>query len=57
MTTAKGNWLFSLLWINLAVVIVALIQVIGNQIATARQLLYMLGYSLVFANITGVLAF
>jgi len=56
MTTAKANWLFSLLWVNLAVLLVALIQVIGHQIAGARQLLFMLGYSLVLANVTGVLA-
>jgi len=56
MSTTRGNWLFSLLWINVAVAIVVFIQVVVNQITSARQLLYTLGYSLVFANLTGVLA-
>jgi sensor histidine kinase YesM len=56
MSAPRGNWLFSLLWINLAVALVVLIQVAVNQITSARQLLYTLGYSLVFANLTGVLA-
>jgi sensor histidine kinase YesM len=56
MSTAKGNWLFPLLWINVAVAIVVLIQLILNQITSVRQLLYTLGYSLVFANLTGLLA-
>lgn len=56
MSTTRGNWLFSLLWINVAVAIVVLIQVAVNQITSARQLFYTLGYSLVFANLTGVLA-
>jgi sensor histidine kinase YesM len=56
MSTTKGNWLFSLLWINVAVAIVVLIQVVLNQITSARQILYTLGYSLLFANLTGVLA-
>jgi len=56
MKSIKGNWLFSLLWVNVAVVIVVLVQVIGNQITTVRAFLYALGYALVFANLTGVLA-
>jgi sensor histidine kinase YesM len=56
MSSTKGNWLFSLLWINVAVGIVVFIRVIGNQITTVRDILYALGYSLVFANLTGVLA-
>jgi two-component system sensor histidine kinase AlgZ len=57
MSTTKGNWLFSLLWINFAVAIVVFIRVIGNQITSGRDLLYELGYSLIFANLTGVLGF
>ena len=56
MSSTKGNWLFSLLWINVAVAIVVFIRVIGNQIKSVEQLLYELAYSLVFANLTGVLA-
>lgn len=56
MSSIKGNWLFSLLWVNVAVVIVVLIQIIGNQITSVRGFLYSLAYSLVFANLTGVLA-
>ncbi len=54
-STTRGNWLFSVLWINAAVAIVVLIQIVVNQITTARQLLYTLGYSLLFANLTGLL--
>jgi sensor histidine kinase YesM len=56
MSSSKGNWLFSLLWINVAVAIVVLIRVIGNQITSLRELLYALAYSLVFANLTGGIA-
>ena len=56
MTTTRGNWLFSLAWINVAVAIVVLIQVAANQIANVGDLRFALGYSLVYANLTGVLA-
>jgi sensor histidine kinase YesM len=55
MATGKVNWLFSLIWINGAVALVILILQTGNQIASARELLYVLGYSLVYANLTGIL--
>jgi sensor histidine kinase YesM len=57
MSSTKGNWLFSLLWINVAVALVLFIRVIGNQITSGRDLLYELAYSLLFANLTGVIAF
>jgi sensor histidine kinase YesM len=57
MSSTKGNWLFSLLWINFAVAIVIFIRVIGNQITSVRDLLYTLAYSLLFANLTGVIGF
>jgi two-component system, LytTR family, sensor histidine kinase AlgZ len=56
MAPTKRNWLFSLAWINVAVAIVVLIQVLtGNQIASAREVLNVLSFSLVYANLTGVL--
>jgi two-component system, LytTR family, sensor histidine kinase AlgZ len=55
MSSAKHKWAFSLLWINLAVAVVVLIQIAGNQISSVRELLQMLAYSLVYANLTGVL--
>lgn len=55
MTPMKRNWAFSFFWINLAVAIVMLIQIAGNHVASARELLHMLAYSLVYANLTGVL--
>jgi sensor histidine kinase YesM len=57
MSSTKGNWLFSLIWVNVTVVTVVLIQLIGNQITSVRDFLYSLAYSLVFANLTGILAF
>jgi sensor histidine kinase YesM len=55
-TPTKSNWLFSLAWINVAVAIVILIQLTGNQISSARELFHVLAFSLVYANLTGVLA-
>lgn len=50
----KPKW-SSVGWINLAVAVVVLIQVAGNQISSARDLLHILVYSLVYANVTGIL--
>ena len=55
MDPRKNRWAFALIWINLAVAVVVLIQIAGNQISSTRELLYIVGYSLVFANLTGVL--
>ena len=55
-TPTKSNWLFSLAWINVAVAIVILIQLTGNQISSARELFHVLAFSLVYANLTSVLA-
>ncbi len=55
MTPIKRNWTFSLAWINLAVTVVVLIQFAGNQFSSGRQLLQTLAFSLVYANLTGVL--
>jgi len=57
MTPAKKNLLFALAWINLAVAVVVLIEIAGNQVSSGRALLHMLAYALVYANLTGVLGF
>ena len=55
MAPRKGDWLFSLLWINGAVALMILIQVVLNRIVSGREFLQVLAYSLVYANLTGVL--
>jgi hypothetical protein len=36
MSSKKSNWLFSLLWINVAVVIVVFVRFMGNQTMSGR---------------------
>ena len=55
MAALKPRWAFSFVWINVAVAVVVLIQIAGNQIMTMRDLGYMLAYSLIYANLTGAL--
>jgi len=55
MMPTKRNWLFSLCWINLAVLVVVLILIAGSQISSGRELLRILVYSLIYANLTGIL--
>jgi len=55
MAFTKTKWVFSLLWINLAVVFVVLILLEGNQVSSGRELLHTLAYALVYANLTGLL--
>ncbi len=55
MTSSKRQWAFSVLWINLAVAVVFLIQIVGNRGMSGRELLHMLAYMLVYANLTGIL--
>jgi hypothetical protein len=50
MNATKGNWLFSLLWINSAVAIVMFIRVITSPPPAMRDLLFELAYSFLFAN-------
>jgi sensor histidine kinase YesM len=57
MTPMKKNLVFSLVWINLAVALVVLIQIAGNQVSSLQALLHMLAFTLVYANVTGVLGF
>jgi signal transduction histidine kinase len=55
MNLFKHRWAYSLVWINLAVALVFLILVAGNQLSNARALLHVLIYMLVYANLTGML--
>jgi two-component system sensor histidine kinase AlgZ len=56
MTQKKKNeWLFPLLWVNLSVAVVVLILISANLISSTRELPQVLAYSLVYANLTGVL--
>ncbi len=55
MASTKRKWAFSLLWVNLAVAVVVLIQVAVNRIPSVSELLHIVAYSLVYANLTGIL--
>jgi sensor histidine kinase YesM len=55
MPPPKGHWVFNLLWINIAVVVVMLIQMVANQIWNVGNLSHILVYALVYANVTGIL--
>ncbi len=55
MAEMKHRWAFSLLWINLAVVVTVLIMTAGNQALSVRELWHMLAYALFYANVTGIL--
>jgi len=46
IASAKSKWMFSLLWINLAVLLAVLIATVGNQVSTVRDLLHVLAYAL-----------
>jgi sensor histidine kinase YesM len=55
MDSTRRNWTFSLLWTNLAVAVVVLILLLENQISSARQLLNVLAYALVYSNLVMLL--
>ena len=55
MDSTRRNWTFSLLWTNLAVAVVVLILLLENQISSVRQLLNVLEYALVYANLVTLL--
>jgi hypothetical protein len=55
MNILKHRWAYSLLWVNLSVALVMLILIAGNQIKNVRDLLHVLIYALVYANLTGML--
>ena len=52
IASTKSKWVFSLLWINLVVVLVVLTV---NQVSSVRDLMHVLVYALVYANLTGLL--
>ena len=54
-SSTRSKWLFSLLWFNLAVVLAVLIVIVGNPGSSTRELLHVLAYALVYANLTGLL--
>src|SRR6185369_13176664 len=54
MNVTKNKWVFSLLWINVAVVLVFVIHIAGNQNWRSGDLLHGLVFGLVFANLTGL---
>ena len=55
MKPKKNSWLFSLLWVNSAVAIAFLVQLGASQNWRPWDLLHALVYSLVAANLTGLL--
>lgn len=55
MESTKRNWTLSLLWTNLAVAVVVLILLLGNQISSVRELLHLLAYALIYANLVALL--
>lgn len=54
MTRIGRVWIFSLLWVNLSVLFVVLVQMSGNGGWGPRDLLRMWEYSLVYANVTAL---
>ncbi len=55
MGSARRDWTFSLVWTNLAVGLVVLIVVLQNRISSLRELLQILAYCLVYANLVAIL--
>lgn len=55
MERSGYHWRVSLLWINLAVAIAVLIQIAGHQVWRALELAHTIAYSLIYANLCGVL--
>ena len=51
----QSRWAFSLFWINLAVGVVCLVQFLSNQFANTGDLLRSVAYSVVYANLTGII--
>jgi sensor histidine kinase YesM len=55
MTKVRNKWALALLWINLAVAVVVLIENAAGQFASLRDLLRTATCALVYANLTGLL--
>lgn len=51
----KSRWILALAWINLSVAIVVLILIAGNLVSSVRELLHVMAYALIYANLTGLL--
>jgi sensor histidine kinase YesM len=51
----KSRWILALGWINLSVAIVVLILIAGNLVSSVRELLHVMAYALIYANLTGLL--
>jgi sensor histidine kinase YesM len=51
----KSKWILALAWINLSVAIVVLILIAGNLVSSVRELLHVMAYALIYANLTGLL--
>lgn len=56
ISTRRGRWIFSILVINAAVALVLVVLVVAGQLPTLRVFLKTLGYTLIFANLTGILS-
>ena len=54
MKRGGNKWAFALLWINLAVAIVILIENAAGQFASPKDLVRTATYALVYANLTGL---
>jgi two-component system, LytTR family, sensor histidine kinase AlgZ len=54
MPRSGRAWIFSLLWTNLSVLLVVLVQIAGNGVWDPRDMLRMCTYSLVYANVTAL---
>lgn len=55
MMPKRRDWAFALLWTNVAVAVVVLVLVIGQQVSSGRELLRILVYALFYSNLTGAL--
>jgi len=55
MASKKRKWPLYLLWPNSAVAIVVLIQILWGQISNTSELLHVLAYALVYANLVAAL--
>jgi two-component system, LytTR family, sensor histidine kinase AlgZ len=57
MESRKRQWILPLVLPNLAVASVVLLQVAWNQIVNTRELLHVLAYDLIYANLVAALGF
>ena len=54
MARVDRRWTLSLVWVNLAVVVMVLVLIASNRVSSGKELLHLLAYSLVYANLTGI---